>query len=138
MGNDEELERIMMRSAIIAIIIGVVVAAYLIWVMAQESYSALYIYPESYSNYVNPGDVVKFRYGVKSYETRETSYTLKIYLGSKLIKVKRFKLKPGEVWEENESVKLPENIKFPTKVMLVLYANNRTYEVHFWLKEKPQ
>ncbi len=136
--DDEEFERIMMKSAIIAMVTGVIIAGYLVWMMSHESYSALYIYPDSYSNYVKPGDVVTFRYGVKSYEIHETQYFLKIYLGNKLIKVKKFKLRPGDTWEENESVKLPKDIKFPTKVMLVLTANNRTYEVHFWLKGKPQ
>lgn len=133
-----QFEQMIMRSVIVAIIIGAGVTVFLLWMISQESYSALYIYPDSYSNYVRPGDVVTFKYGVKSYETNEVNYTLKIYLGDKLIKVKRFRLKSGETLEENESLKLSEKIKFPVKVMLVLAVNNRTYEAHFWLKEKSQ
>lgn len=132
------IDELMVKAAIVAMVLGAIVAAYLIWISMQESYSALYIYPESYSNYVNPGETVTFRYGVKSYETKETEYFLRIYLGSELIKTKRFTLKSGEVWEENESIVLPANMSFPTKVMLVLDANGRTYEVHFWLKRKPE
>jgi len=133
-----QFEQMIMRSVIVAIIIGAGVTVFLLWMISQESYSALYIYPDSYSNYVRPGDVVTFKYGVKSYETNEVNYTLKIYLGDKLIKVKRFRLKSGETLEENESLKLSEKIKFPVKVMLVLAVSNRTYEAHFWLKEKSQ
>ena len=135
---DEEIENIMFKAAIVAMVIGVIVAAYLIWVTAQESYSALYIYPESYSNYVNPGDTVTFRYGIASHEIRETKYTVRFYLGNQLVKTKQIVLKSGEVWEENESITLPENITFPTKVRIEADANGVIYEVHFWLKKKPE
>jgi uncharacterized membrane protein len=135
---DAEIESIMFKAAIVAMIIGVIVAAYLIWVTAQESYSALYIYPESYSNYVNPGDTVTFRYGIASYEIGETKYTVRIYLGNELVKTKEIVLQSGEVWEENESITLPKNLTFPTKVRIEADANGVIYEVHFWLKKKPE
>jgi uncharacterized membrane protein len=137
--NDiDPIDEIMVKSIILSIAIGVAATVFLIWDTTQEYYSALYIYPDSYSNYVNPGDTVTFRYGVKSYEKGEMEYTLQIYLGNELIKTKKFTLKSGETWEENESIVLPENMKFPTKVMLVLNANGKTYEVHFWLREMPK
>jgi hypothetical protein len=33
-------------------------------------------------------------------------------------------------------ITLPEEMTLPTEVKLVLEANGRTYDVHFWLKEK--
>jgi len=135
--DSEPIDELMVKAAIVAMVLGVIVAAYFIWITSQESYSALYIYSKSYSNYVNPGETITFRYGVKSYEIKETEYVLRIYLGNELVKTEKFTLKSGEVWEENESIVLPENMTFPTKVMLVLDANGKTYEVHFWLKRKP-
>ena len=135
---DAEMEDIMFKAAIVAMVLGVIVAAYLIWLTAQESYSSLYVYPDSYSNYVNPGDTVTFRYGIASYEIKETKYTVKFYLGDKLVKTKKIVLRSGEVWEENESITLPENITFPTKLRIEADANDVTYEVHIWLKKKPE
>ena len=132
----QEMDRLIKITVILACIIGAIVAAFLIWVSFQESYSALYIYPDSYSNYVRPGDTVSFVYGVKSFETKETKYNLRIYLGNELKKEKEFWLKSGETREETEMIVLPVNVTFPVEVKLVLEANGRKYDVHFWLKEK--
>ncbi|MBO8183021.1 MAG: hypothetical protein H0Z28_09555 [Archaeoglobus sp.] len=137
---DEEIENIMFKAAIIAMIAGVIVAAYLIWLNSQESYSALYIYPESYSNYINKSELPKdvlFTYGIKSYETSDKIYHISIFLGNKLVKYKEVKIKRGETFEENESVTVYPNTTFPVKVKIVAEVNGVTYEVHFWLKEMP-
>ncbi|AKG92439.1 hypothetical protein GAH_00204 [Geoglobus ahangari] len=133
---DEELDRIMFRSAIAAMIVGLVVAGYLLWLTSQESYSALYIYPDSYSNYVKPGEVVTFRYGIECHERGEAHYTIRIYLGDQLLKTREVVLRSGDVWESNESITLPQNISFPTKVRIEAEVNGAVYEVHFWLKER--
>jgi len=114
------------------------VAGFLIWASLQESYSALYIYPDSYSNYVEAGDTVSFVYGVKSFEIKQTKYNLQIYLGNELKDKKEFWLNSGETREETETITLPEEVRFPIKVKLVLEANGRTYDVHFWLKKKSE
>jgi hypothetical protein len=71
------MDKLIERTIILACIIGVIVAASLIWASFQESYSALYIYPDSYSNYVEAGDTISFVYGVKSFETKGTKYNLR-------------------------------------------------------------
>ncbi len=133
---NEGTEKIIFKSAIGAIVVGVIVAAYFIWLSSQETYSAVYIYPESYTNYVNPGNIISFRYGIACYEAKETRYEIRIYLGDELVRTKEITLKKGEVWEDNESIILPENITLPTKVRIVVRTDNTVYEVYFWIKEK--
>jgi|GEM_PF-1351897 uncharacterized membrane protein len=138
---DEELEKIMFRAAIVAMVIGVMVAAYLIWLNMQESYSALYIYPESYSNYINVSELpkeVSFVYGVRSYETKDKVYRISIFLGNKIVKSKEVLIKKGETFEEEESVIVPKNVTFPVKVRIVAEVESIIYDVHFWLKEMPK
>ena len=132
----QEMDRLIEKTIIIACIIGIIVAVFLIWASSQESYSSLYIYPDSYSNYVEAGDTVSFVYGVKSFETTRTKYNLQVYFGNELKDKKDFWLNRGETREEDEIITLPEGLTFPTKVKIMLEANGRTYDVHFWLKEK--
>jgi hypothetical protein len=131
----QEMDKLIEKTIVLACIIGVVVAAFLIWASYQESYSALYIYPDSYSNYVNAGETISFVYGVQSFETKRTKYALWIYLGDELRDTEEFWLESGEIREEPEMMTLPEEITFPIKVELMLEANDRSYAVHFWLKE---
>ena len=49
-------------------------------------------------------------------------------------KRRSFGLKSGEKREEEVSLRIPEQMEFPAKVRLVLEANGREYDVHFWLK----
>ena len=132
----QEMDRLIEKTIILAIILGVLVAAYLIWAASQESYSALYIYPDSYTNYVEAGDTISFVYGVQSFETERTRYVLQLYVGSELRDIKEFWLDRGVTHEETQTVTLPEELTFPVKVRLTLEANGRSYDVHFWLKEK--
>lgn len=134
---DEETEKIMFRSAMIAMVAGLIVVGYLIWLSYQESYSALYIYPGSYSNYVNLSELpkeVSFVYGIKSYEREDKVYHVKIYLGDSLVKSKEVFLRSGETFEEREYVTVPKSVKLPIKVKVVAEVDGVTYEVHFWLK----
>jgi uncharacterized membrane protein len=132
----QEMDRLIEKTIIIACIIGIIVAVFLIWASSQESYSSLYIYPDSYSNYVEAGDTVSFVYGVKSFETTRTKYNLQVYLGNELKDKKDFWLNCGETREEDEIITLPEGLTFPIKVKIVLEANGRAYDIHFWLNEK--
>ena len=134
--DNAELEKAMRYAMVASILVGVVVAAYLIYLQKQESFSALYLVPGSYSNYVVNGKV-SFTYGVKSYEKRTTDYYLEVYLGNARVTDRSFSLKKGEVREERiELTGLDKLEKFPIKVRLVMYANDAIYEVHFWLKGK--
>ncbi|HEX59264.1 MAG TPA: hypothetical protein ENF26_03845 [Methanomicrobia archaeon] len=115
-GNEEsEMDVLIKRTMLIACIIGVAVAAYLIWATYQESYSALYLRPESYSNYVKAGDNVSFVYGVQCFENRPTKYKLKIFLGSVLVKEKEFELKGGRCTRSRKQYTYLRTRHFPRK-----------------------
>jgi uncharacterized membrane protein len=134
--NSAELWKIIKWSIIVAVLVGVVVEAYLIYVLKQESrFSALYIVPGSYSNYIQNGTVA-FTYGVECYEGRPTKYHLDIFLGDKKIGERDFTLcNPGKKLEERMEIKgLRRGLEFPVKLRLVLTHDNRTNDVHFWIK----
>ena len=128
----KELDRVVVISAVISVIFGIFVSLYFLW--PHTSYSTIFLYP-GYPNYVKPGSIVKFRYGVVCHENKRTNYTLSIYVGGSLVKVERFGLNPDQTLVRNESVLVPKDAKFPLKVSLVLITSNKEkYEVHFWLK----
>ncbi|WP_202320054.1 hypothetical protein [Archaeoglobus neptunius] len=138
--TDEAYDGIIQKSAMVAMIVGVAIAAFLIWSSLQESYSAVYIYPDSYTNYINVSDLPKeitFRYGIVSHETRDEVYKISIFLNGKLIKSKQVKIKRGETFEELESVTIPKNVKLPAKVSVVVEVGKDTYEAHFWIRGSP-
>lgn len=99
----------------------------------EEAHSALYLLPDSYSNYIE-GDKVSFIYGIKCAEKGKTRYLLEIYVGDILVSNKEIELNSGETLEQKAEIHLPSDISFPLKVTLILRVNNNTEEVHFWLK----
>lgn len=128
------------KSLILALILSISLT--LIWIgntkQEKEYFSALYIKPGSYSNYVD-GDAVSFTYGVECLEKSRTSYELKTYLGNMLVQKKEFELNkegPYKITqiEEVGSVYIPQNTTFPAKIMLRLNTHDREYETHLWLR----
>lgn len=134
-GEDYDFKRLIAIASLIAILVGVIASLSLIYNSSQQSYSALYVYPDSYSNYVAPGDNVSFRYGIISYETGTTKYILSTYIGDSLINSEEHVLKSREAFEDVKSFKLPEDTELPVKVSMVLEGGGNIYEVHFWIKE---
>lgn len=66
-------------------IVGAIVAIDLIWMNFQEIYSSLYIYPNSYENYINSSQLPKevfFTYGVKSHEHVSKIFKVNIFLAT--------------------------------------------------------
>ncbi|MBN2250818.1 MAG: hypothetical protein JW724_01920 [Candidatus Altiarchaeota archaeon] len=131
----DAIDDVIWKAAIAAIIVGLLVTAYLIIETRKESYSALYLKPDSYSNYLE-GTATKFTYGVSSYETKRTLYTLKVYLGETEVTGKEFTLDPGQTAEDAISLEVPENTPLPVKVKLTLTGNGEEYSTHYWIKER--
>lgn len=130
----EQENNIIWKATLAAIVIGVIVTLILITAMREESYSALYIKPDSYTNYIKE-DKVSFTYGVQCFENKETRYDLKITLGETPITEKEFTLEgKGKELVDNISFDIPKDIEFPVKVKLLLTANNINYSTHYWLK----
>jgi len=123
--------RMVKNAVIISCIIGVLAAAYLVYETSRgENYAALYLIPDSYSNYMD-GNNVNFTYGITQYGRRSDKYILSVYMGDQLIATRDLKQKIGV----NEVVlKVPEDVKLPAAVKLVLETDHGTTEVHFWIK----
>ena len=120
-------------AAIIAIAIGIVTIFFFISV-ERESYSALYISPNT-TLYDANGHNLSFGYGVKSYESGKNNYELDFYSGGTELRNKTFTLNSGETLEEVVAMTLPPETTFPDNISLILNSGaNETEEVHFWLK----
>jgi hypothetical protein len=129
-----EPDGLVWKAALAAIVIGLAVTAYLVAETGSESYSALYLRPDSYSNYLNASGV-SFIYGVQCFENAPADYDLKVYLGETLVTEKRFSIEGrGRTLEDTISFEVPAGLSFPAKVSLVLAANGKSYSVHYWLK----
>jgi hypothetical protein len=132
--KDTLTDEIFGKAALTAIVIGVAVTLILILQAGNESYSALYLKPDSYSNYLD-GNTISFIYGVQCFETKRTDYNLRVFLNETQVAQKEFSLGgKGNVVEDNISFEVSPNTVFPVKVSLLLTANNKEYSTHFWLK----
>jgi hypothetical protein len=116
---------------IIAVILGLGTSVFFLLVN-KESYSAIYIIPNSIIYNSNDNSVL-YTYGVKSSESGKMDYTLDTYLNNTLIKTKQFTLNKGEVLDERDMIVLPVDIVYPSKIRLELSTKTSKEEVHFWL-----
>jgi hypothetical protein len=132
--REKDMEDIVSRAAVIAIAIGALVTIFLVLETSKESYSALYIKPGSYSNYMEDNKV-SFTYGVQCFENARTQYTLQVLVNDNLITEKEFALDGrGKTVEDDVSFDLPPGTGLPAKVSVALNANNQNYETHYWIK----
>jgi uncharacterized membrane protein len=127
-----DMDDLMFKAVVAAIIIGALVTAYFVFAV-KEPYSALYIKPDSYANYV-VNDSISFIYGVRCFEGEDTTYTAEIYLNNVSIGENTFTLEPGKIKEWQVSTDIPDYMQFPVKVRVELASPGNTYETHYWLK----
>jgi uncharacterized membrane protein len=115
----------------IAIIIGVCIACgILIFENRTDRFSALYINPDTYSNYPETG-TVSFIYGINSYELEKTKYSINIRAGNTLVETKQIELNPNEKFEERKVIQLPENVVYPVKISVQYISPYENNEVFF-------
>mgnify|MGYP003393347498 CR=1 FL=1 len=117
---------------IIALIIGIVTFIFFI-VSDKDSYTSMYIVPDSIIR-TSGNDAVFFEYGVQSSESGKMDYTLNIFLNEENVKTKHFSLNSGELLEERDKILLSSDTKYPSKISLNLSTLSESEEVHFWLK----
>ena len=117
---------------ILAIVLGIFTTVFFI-VVNKDSYSAIYLVPDSIIRSPD-NSTVFYAYGVKSSETTTMDYTLNTYAGTTLIKAKQFSLKPGEILDERDQITLQPEATYPLKIGLNLTTKTTSQEVHFWLK----
>jgi len=126
------LDTIVRNAVIAAIIIGTAVAAYLLWATTTgDNYSVLYLQPDSYSNYIEENNTVKFTYGIQQVGKRSSKYLLDVYMGDQLLTSRDLTKRTGM---SEIMLQVPENVKLPSKVMLILTTDYGQNEVHFWIK----
>lgn len=119
-------------AVIIAIALGIITSYFFIFV-GKESYSALYILPNS-TIFDATENSVFFGYGVRSFESGRTDYELNMYSSAVQVNTKKFSLNNGEILEERVKIILPQDTQFPDKISLQLNTGKAVEEVHFWLK----
>jgi hypothetical protein len=119
-------------AVIITIILGLGTSIFFL-LINKESYSAIYIIPDSISHDTNDNSVL-YTYGVKSSESGTMEYTLGTYLNNTLIKTKQFTLNKGEILDERDRIVLPVDTVYPLKIRLELSTKTSKEEVHFWLE----
>jgi len=119
-------------AVLIAIIFGLLISGFFLMI-EKESYSAIYLVPNSIIH--NPDDnSVLFIYGVTLSESpKKVDYILDTYVDEKLIKSKEFSLNNGETLEEREKITLPADKNFPEKISLILKTDSKSESIHFWI-----
>ena len=116
---------------VIAIIFGICIAVGIfVLEIRTERFSAIYINPDTYSNYPENG-LVSFVYGLTSSELVTTSYTVTIRAGETLIETKQVVLAPGETYEERKVIQLPDDVVYPVKISVQYRTPQESNEVFF-------
>jgi hypothetical protein len=118
-------------AVLVTIILGLVTSVFFM-VINTDSYSSIYLVPNSIIHNTDD-NTVSYTYGVMSSESRKTDYTLETYLGDKIIKTKTFSLDKGETLEERTMTILPADTQYPKKITLHLATDTNSESVHFWI-----
>ena len=129
--GDKDTVPVMAVIVMAAIIVGIVTCIFFL-IIDKDSYSSIYIMPDSIVHNSTDNSVL-FTYGVKSSETGVMNYTLNIYSNSTLVKTKQFTLGKGEILDERSKIVLPPDVEYPCKISLQLSTKATRDEVHFWL-----
>ena len=132
MNQEKEIDVLIKKVIVVSSICGVIITVLLLWNSGQETYSTLYLVPNSYSNYV-ASDKISFIFGVECFENKNTNYHLNIFLDDTIIEQREFEMSYGKS-EWKVMIDIPAETEFPTKLRLVLEANEIIYDTHFWLK----
>jgi hypothetical protein len=125
--------RVLTFSVIGIILLGLATTVFFM-VVNNESYSALYIKPDSILFNANDNSVM-YTFGVISTESGPRDYRLTVSANNTRIKTKEFSLNPGEILDERDRILLPSDMPFPIKISLQLTSDTSKEEVHFWIKE---
>ena len=104
----------------------------------KETFSALYIKPDSYSNYVKD-NTFSLVYGVECYEKYPTEYPVMFYLGDRLIDNDKLELcnaGPRSIrkMENKKVLNIPSDTKYPVRLRIILKSYDREYENIIWIR----
>lgn len=130
MAKSRNMGKIIRNAVLFSIIVAVIVEAYILNESRKgENYTVFYLLPDSYSNYLE-GDTLNFTYNIESHGRASTSYRLRIFVGDQLVTENEMR----RAGKNDVVLHLPEAMRFPTKVRLVLNSDYGENEVHFWIK----
>lgn len=130
---ENEFERFIKLAVIFSIVAAVFVAAVLIYSGRPEPYSAVFILPNSYQNYIGNSSSISFTWGIQSFEQGPSKYKYEVFLGNVSLKQKELIIPPGQ-YTANETLALPDNVSFPEQVRVNINVNGRAYDAHYWIK----
>ena len=121
---------------VIAIIIGICIAsAVIIFEVGTDRFSAVYINPDTYSNYPETRNI-SFVYGINSYEQEKTSYTIYFKVGETLVDTKQIELNPKEQYEERKVIQLPDDVVYPVIISVEYISPYETNKVFFRVQNR--
>jgi uncharacterized membrane protein len=121
---------------VISIIMGIVIASGIVFFeIRNERFSAVYINPDSYTNYPETG-TISFVYGISSHEKVRASYTITIREGENLVDTKQIELNPGDVYEEKKVIQLPDDAVYPVKISVQYKSPFEINEVFFRVRNE--
>ena len=120
-------------AVVIAIILGLATSVFFL-VIEKESYSAIYLVPDSII-YIPGNNTVLYVYGVTSSESEKMDYTLDTYIDDTLFRSKLFSLNKGETLEERVETVLPSDGHYQKKITLTLTSGSTSESVHFWVNK---
>ena len=134
--TDVRIEYAIIMALILCIAISLVYVGYT--KKEKETFSVLYIKPNSYINYVED-NTFAFTYGVECHEKFPTKYQLVFYLEDRMLDQKKFELckkgtKSIKKIEERKIIHIPSDTEYPVRFRILLKSWDIDYENHIWLK----
>ncbi|MDO8725066.1 MAG: DUF1616 domain-containing protein [Candidatus Methanoperedens sp.] len=149
---DPALEKMLIKTMVIAILIVSAMLIYAIMTREQEKFTAFYILgsngkAEDYPSEIYINKEIQLLTGIENYEYQPVNYTLRVQLDNRILKEQPVYLKDKEKWLENvtftpritssiaaSSIALSKQ-EPRSKLEFVLLKDNRSYRsVHLWVK----
>ncbi len=139
MNGESDLDRFLFTTlTLLTIGAGIIAFLFMLSMQEKETYSAIYLKPNSYTNFL-ANSSVEFTYGIQNNEEKDINYLVRFVAGNKVIKNENVFVKKGSAIEKTEMMYLKEVPPFPFKVRAVLSSGKekeKNSEVFFWVKGK--
>ncbi len=136
--DDADFEKFVANLVIVLALIGIVVLlATAKPKTGPDYYSALYLKPDGYQNYI-AGGKTWFTYVIENHEASDKTYTVTISVAGEVKKSTQVRVKQGQKVEGFEEFFLREkSYVLPFTVRVTATTGGKEYEVHYWVKQRP-
>lgn len=136
--HDQDLEKMLMKTMIIAILIVSIMLIYAKFTSEPEKFTSLYILGENgtadnYTTEINIGEPSSILVGIENYEYALVNYKLRVIFGGKTLREDSINLDHGSKWLNNITFtpELTPSIAFAgtnkSKLELQLFKDNKSY-----------